>query len=75
MKAFGSSCAQAYCDLDPRLNCDLKRLFFPLFNYLRGYQSLVMTKRYGHANKEQYGAAIEALVAEALAADRWKHME
>tara|TARA_Y100000994_G_C15273281_1_gene268042 strand:+ start:388 stop:492 length:105 start_codon:yes stop_codon:yes gene_type:complete len=34
-----------------------------------------MTKRYGHAYKEQYGGTIEALVAEALAADRWKHIE
>ncbi len=47
-------------------------------NYLAGYKSIAMTKRYDHANEERYGAAIEALDAagktgnpEALAAARW----
>ena len=48
-------------------------------NYLAGYKSIAMPKRYDHANEERYGAAIEALdaagktsSAEALAAARWK---
>ena len=43
---------------------------------------MVMTKRYDRANKERYGAAVEALdaagktsSAEALAAARWKQMD
>jgi len=32
-------------------------------NYLAGYRSMAMTKRYDHANEERYGAAIEALDA------------
>ncbi len=48
-------------------------------NYLAGHKSMVMTKRYDHANEERYGGAIEALdeagktgSAEVLAAARWK---
>ena len=39
--------------------------------YLAGHKSMAMTKRYDHANKQRYGAAIEALNP----ADKWKQTD
>ena len=47
-------------------------------NYLAGYKSIAMTKRYDHANEERYGGAIEALDGAGKtgrAAARWKQTD